>query len=46
MEGNRLRAITKWGAMSNIAIAILKIFLKGTKNISHFDGSNNIFTEC
>ena len=30
---------------SNIAIAIFEKlpFLKGKKNISHFDGSNNIF---
>ena len=33
---------------SNIAIAIFEIlpFLKGKKIISHFDGSNNIFSEC
>ena len=32
---------------SNIANAILKKlpFLKGTKNISYFDGSNNIFAD-
>ena len=33
---------------SNIAIAILEKlpFLKGKKNISHFDGSNNVFADC
>ena len=33
---------------ANIANAILEIFtfLKGKKNISHFDGSNNIFVDC
>ena len=33
---------------SNIAIAILGLlpFLKGNKNISHVDGSNNIFADC
>ena len=33
---------------SNIAIAILEKlpFSKGTKIISHFDGSNNIFVDC
>ena len=32
---------------SNIAIAIMEKlpFLKGNKNISHFDGSNNIFVD-
>ena len=32
----------------NIAIAILEKlpFLKGKKIISHFDGSNNIFSDC
>ena len=32
----------------NITIAILKKlpFLKGTKNIMHFDGSNDIFVDC
>ena len=32
----------------NIALAILEKlpFLKGTKNISHFNGSNNIFVDC
>ena len=33
---------------SNIAIEILEKlpFLNGKKNISHFDGSNNIFADC
>ena len=33
---------------SNIAIAIMEKlpFLQGNKNISHFDGSNNIFADC
>ena len=33
---------------SNIAVTILEklTFLKGNKNISHFDGSNNILVDC
>ena len=33
---------------SNIAIAILEklSYLKGNKNISHFDDSNNILADC
>ena len=36
------------GSKSNIAVAILEKlpFLRVKKNISQFDGSNNIFADC
>ena len=43
------RVITKWGAIEKSPIAILEKFpfFEGyKKNISHFDGSNTIFSDC
>ena len=45
------RAITKWGAIEKSPILLLQYwknyhFLRVTKVISHFDGSNNIFGDC
>ena len=56
MESNtkieaKRRAINKWGAIEKSPILLPQYwendhFYKVSKIISHFDGSNNIFTDC
>ena len=50
IEAKRLRAITKWEAIEKSKILLSQYwknnhFLRVTKIISHFDGSNNIFAD-
>ena len=44
------RAITNWAAIEKSPILLSQYWknchLKGKKNISHFDGNNNIFADC
>ena len=40
------RTITKWGVIEKSPILEKLPFLKLTKFMSHFDGSNNIFVDC